>query len=125
MRTAIGIALFGALGALARNGVDGWVSQRTGAAFPWGTLVVNVTGCLLLGFLFTLLTERITIDPSLRFAVTTGFVGAYTTFSTFSLETLRLIQDGEVWQAAGNVLLSVVIGLAGVYAGMVIARAVP
>ena len=124
MRTIFGIAVLAAVGAIARHLVDGWVANRFGTAFPVGTLVVNVSGCLLLGFLFPLLTERVTVDPSLRFALTTGFVGAYTTFSTFSLETVRLLQDGELGAAVLNVGASVALGLIAVYAGLVIARAV-
>src|SRR5487761_1237138 len=107
MRNAVLIAVLGALGALARNALDGWVAAHYGGSFPWGTLVVNVSGCLVLGFVFTLLTERYTIDPSLRFGITTGFIGAYTTFSTFSLESVRLLLDGSPRAATTNVLLNV------------------
>jgi CrcB protein len=119
----LGIAVLGALGALTRNTLDGWVADRTGGAFPWGTFVINVSGSIALGFLFTLFTERAAIDPALRFSITTGFLGAYTTFSTFSLETVRLLQNGELGAAAGNVVLNVGLGLTGVYAGIVAARA--
>ena len=87
MPTAIGIAIAGALGALARYGMDGVVSTRQPGAFPWGTLVVNVSGTFLLGLVFTLLTERLAVDPWLRTSVTVGFLGAYTTFSTLALES--------------------------------------
>jgi fluoride exporter len=125
MRTAISIAVFGALGALARNGVDGWIANRTGGAFPWGTLAVNISGCVLLGFLFTILTERLAADATLRFGLTTGFLGAYTTFSTFSLETVRLLQQGSLRSGIANMILSLLLGLLGVYAGIVSARAIP
>jgi CrcB protein len=124
VRTLIGIAVLGAAGALSRNAVDGWIATRVGGSFPWGTLVVNTSGSLLLGFLFTLLTERIAFDSSTRFAITTGFIGAYTTFSTFSLETVRLAQDGELWAAGANLALNVGLGFAAVYAGIVLARAI-
>ena len=120
----VGIALLGALGALTRNALDGWVADRTGGAFPWGTFVINVSGSIALGFIFTLLTERVAVDAALRFSLTTGFLGAYTTFSTFSLETVRLLQNGEIGAAAGNVALNVGLGLLGVYAGIVTARAI-
>jgi fluoride exporter len=82
MRTAVSIAIAGGAGALARYGIEGVVSRRFPTAFPWGTLVVNITGCFLLGFTFTLLAERLTMAPWLRSAVTIGLLGAYTTFST-------------------------------------------
>lgn len=123
MRTAVGIAVAGALGALARYALEGWVSKRTGA-FPWGTFVVNVTGAFLLGFLFTLLTERLTVTPWFRSTLTIGFLGAYTTFSTLSLETFRLIEDGAYLLGMANALGSLAAGLLAVYAGVVLGRLV-
>ena len=125
MRTILGIAVLGAVGALARNGLDGWVANRTGGSFPWGTLVINASGCFLLGLVYTLLTDRYAIDASLRFALTTGFLGAYTTFSTFSLETVGLLQQGRGPAALTNVGLSLLLGLGGAYAGILVARTVP
>jgi fluoride exporter len=122
--TAIGIAVAGARGALARYGLDGLVARRVPGAFPWGTLVVNISGALLLGFLFTLLTERMTVDPWLRSALTIGFLGAYTTFSTLSLESYRLLSDGALVLALANMLGSLGAGLAAVYAGVVLGRVV-
>jgi CrcB protein len=120
--TAIGIAVAGALGALARYGVDGLVSTRQTGAFPWGTFVVNVTGTFVLGLLFTLLTERMTLDSWLRTSITVGFLGAYTTFSTLSLESYRLLSDGALELALANTLGSVVAGLGAVYLGVVAGR---
>ena len=120
--TAIGIAIAGALGALARYGMDGVVSTRQTGAFPWGTFVVNVTGTFLLVLLFTLLTERMTVDPWLRASITVGFLGAYTTFSTFSLESYRLVSDGAVALAVANTLGSLAAGLGAVYLGVVAGR---
>jgi CrcB protein len=117
----IGVAGF--LGAIARYGVDGWVSERTRGQFPWGTLVVNVTGCFLLGFVFALLTERFLPHPQLRTALTIGFLGAYTTFSTFAFETMRLAEDGATLPALGNVMASVGAGIVAVYAGTWAGRA--
>jgi CrcB protein len=122
--TAIGIAVAGALGALARYGLDGLVARRAPGAFPWGTFVVNISGALLLGFVFTLLTERMTVDPWLRSTLTIGFLGAYTTFSTLSLESYRLLSDGAVGLALANMLGSLGAGLAAVYAGVVLGRVV-
>jgi CrcB protein len=124
MRTLVGIMVAGALGAAARYGLDGFVGDRTGSAFPWGTFVINISGSLVLGFLFTVLTERIAIDSALRFSITTGFIGSYTTFSTWMLETARLIQDRSYLLATWNAAGSVVVGMAAVGAGIVIGRAV-
>jgi len=121
--TAIGIAVAGAFGALARYGLEGFVSRRTPGAFPWGTFVVNMTGSFALGLLFTLFTERMNVDPWLRSTLTIGFLGAYTTFSTFSLETYRLISDGALGLAFANSLGSLGAGLTAVYLGVVLGRA--
>jgi CrcB protein len=123
MRTVAAIAIAGAVGALARYGLDGFVARRVTGAFPWGTLAVNVTGSLLLGFFFTLLTEQLTTATWLRAGVTIGLLGAYTTFSTWSLETYRLIEDGAFGLAAANAVGSLVAGLVALYAGVVGARA--
>lgn len=124
MRTLVALGIAGALGALARYGVEGWVSQRTGDGFPWGTFAVNISGAFLLGFLFTLMTERLALAPWFRSAVTIGFLGAYTTFSTLSFETFRLAEDGEVILALANMLGSVTAGFVAVYLGVVAGRAV-
>ncbi len=122
MRTVwIGVAGF--LGATSRYQFEGWVSNRWPAVFPWGTFAVNVTGCFLLGFVFTLLTERLLPHPDLRTAVTIGFIGAYTTFSTFAFETLRLGEDGAVVLALMNVAASVVAGITAVWLGTTLGRA--
>jgi CrcB protein len=122
MRTLIGIGVAGAGGALARYGLEGLVSRRTTTAFPWGTFVVNVSGAFVLGFLFTVLVDRLTVAPWLRSTLTIGFLGAYTTFSTLSLETFRLIEDGAYWLAAANGFGSLVAGLVAVYGGVVLGR---
>jgi len=121
--TALAIAVAGAFGALARYGLDGWISRRAPTSFPWGTFAINVTGSFLLGLAFVLMTERFRPDPWLRSAVTIGFLGAYTTFSTFSLETYRLVEDGAYGLALANVVGSVAAGLTAVYAGVVLGRA--
>ena len=123
MRTIVAIAIAGALGALARYGVDGFVSRRLLAAFPWGTFVVNVSGAFVLGLLMTLMTEQLTTAPWLRSALTIGLLGAYTTFSTLSYETYRLLEDGAVGLAAANMLGSMAAGLFAVYLGVVAGRA--
>jgi fluoride exporter len=124
VRTIIGIGVAGALGALSRYGVEGFVSERFPGSFPAGTFVINVTGSFVLGFLFVLLTERVAASATLRTSLTVGFVGAYTTFSTFSFETLRLIEDGALRTAAVSVVATLILGLLAVWAGMTIGRAI-
>jgi CrcB protein len=121
--TAVAIAVAGALGALARYGLDGLISRRAPTSFPWGTFAVNISGSFALGLVFVLMTERFRPDPWLRSAVTIGFLGAYTTFSTLSLETYRLLEDGAYGLALANVVGSLAAGLTAVYAGVVIGRA--
>src|SRR5512146_1235085 len=93
MKMVAAIAVAGALGALSRYGLEGFVSRRTRGAFPWGTFVVNVTGAFALGLVFTPATERWGLPAWLRSALTIGFLGAYTTFSTLTFETYRLAED--------------------------------
>jgi CrcB protein len=123
MRTIVAIGIAGALGALARYGLDGVVSRRLPSSFPWGTFVVNVSGAFVLGFLMTLMTEQLTTASWVRSALTIGLLGAYTTFSTLSYETYRLLEDGAVGLAAANMLGSAAVGLFAVYLGVVSARA--
>jgi CrcB protein len=123
MRTALAIAAAGALGALARWGLGTWFGQRF-PSFPWGTLVINVSGSFLLGVLFAALLERAAGSPTLRVALTTGLMGAYTTFSTFSLETFRLFEDGATGAAVANIGLSLALGLVAVWLGVALGRAV-
>jgi CrcB protein len=122
--TIVGVAIAGALGALARYGLGGFIASRYPSAFPWETLIINVSGSFILGLLFVALTERFMAHPALRASLMVGFVGAYTTFSTFSLETFRLIEDGAVGLALANIAASVAVGLLAVYVGVVIGRAV-
>ncbi|HEX3238303.1 MAG TPA: fluoride efflux transporter CrcB [Gaiellaceae bacterium] len=124
MRTIVAIGIAGALGALARYGLDGAASRRFPSSFPWGTFVVNITGAFGVGFLMTLMTEQLTTAPWLRSALSIGLLGGYTTFSTLSYETYRLLEDGAVGLAAANVLGSAASGLVAVYLGVVAARAV-
>jgi CrcB protein len=123
VRTIVAIGIAGALGALARYGLDGVVSRRLPSPFPWGTFVVNMSGAFALGFVMTLMTEQLTTASWLRSALTIGLLGAYTTFSTLSYETYRLLEDGAVGLAAANMLGSAAVGLFAVYLGVVAARA--
>ena len=122
MRTIMGIMVAGALGAWLRYALDGVISQRTSAAFPWGTFVINISGSLVLGILFTLLTERMTVEPWLRSTLTMGFLGAYTTFSTLTLETVRMIEDRVYLLALANSAGSMAAGLAAVSVGIALGR---
>jgi CrcB protein len=125
MRTILAIGVAGFFGAIARYGLEGFVSSRNGGSFPWGTFVVNVSGSLVLGFLFAVLIEgRVIVVPWLRTAMTVGFLGAYTTFSTLTLETFRLVEEGSIGLAGANVLGSLAIGLVAVYIGVVLGRLV-
>ena len=122
--TTIEIAVGGAAGAVARYLVDGWVSERTGGAFPFGTLVVNLSGAFLLGLLATLALERSVLPAAIRPPVLIGFIGAYTTFSTWMLESWRLAEQGALLGALVNIGGSVVLGLVALGAGIAIGRAV-
>ena len=107
---------------MARYGRSGWVQSLSGGTFPWGTLVVNVLGCFLLGFVFRVF-QLSALSPAFRGAVTIGFLGAFTTFSTFGLETVGLLQDGRWARAAAHAGGSVAIGVVAVVAGLWLATA--
>ncbi len=123
MVRSLWIGVAGFAGAISRYQLEGWVSRHAKGAFPWGTLIVNLSGCLVLGFAITLLTERFLPHPTLRSALTIGFLGAYTTFSTFAYETFRLGEDGAVGLAVLNVVASVALGVLAAWAGTVLGRA--
>ncbi|MCL6649594.1 MAG: fluoride efflux transporter CrcB [Chloroflexi bacterium] len=116
------VGLGGFLGANARYLIGGWVAERFGTTFPYSTLVINVTGSLLLGFFLTLTTERFVADPGWRLFFAIGFLGAYTTFSTFSFESVVLLQERAWWLALANVFGSTLLGLAAVLLGIALAR---
>lgn len=118
------VAVGGAAGAIARFWVGGYIAERMGSKFPYGTFVINCSGSFVIGLVVTLLAERSHWNPNLRYLIPIGFVGAYTTFSTFEYETLRALQDGQVWAASLNVVLSVLIGFLSVWLGVVAGRAV-
>jgi CrcB protein len=122
--TTVGaVSAGGMLGATARYLVEVWSTDRWGSAFPWGTLLINVTGSFVLGFYLTLVTERFIGRATTRIFVATGFLGAYTTFSTFAYETARFLQGDESLRALTYVGASLVCGLAAVVAGIVAAHA--
>ena len=116
------IAIFGAVGTLLRYGIQGLVQVGTGGTFPWGTLLINLTGCFLLGLIGQITLNRMMISPDWRVAITVGFFGGYTTFSTFGWETAKMLEDGEWLPATGYVAASVVIGLLLSVAGIRLAN---
>ena len=116
------IGLGGFAGAIARYLVDGVVADRSGGTFPWGTLVVNVSGSFLLGLLFAMSTDRAILPAEIRGPLLIGFIGAYTTFSTYMLESWRLVEAGDVAVALLNLLGSMALGVAAVVAGLFIGR---
>jgi CrcB protein len=119
---ALSIALFGALGCLARYFLSGWVYTTFGRTFPSGTLAVNILGAFCIGLIMEFSMRSTLISPNLRVGLTIGFLGGLTTFSTFSYETFRLLEDGELLIASANVLLSVMVCLVFTWLGIITAR---
>lgn len=116
------IALGGALGSIARFWIDSEIVNRTGIRFPYGTFVVNISACLIIGFSMTFLIRRTDLSPAWRYLVPIGFVGAYSTFSTFEWETLSTLRTGAFFMASLYVVASVFLGLAAVWCGSLIAE---
>ncbi|HEX3437474.1 MAG TPA: fluoride efflux transporter CrcB [Pseudacidobacterium sp.] len=119
------IAIGGALGSLARYWVGVNVADKLGSKFPYGTFVINITACFIIGFTLTFLGKRAGLSPAWRFLIPIGFVGAYSTFSTFEWEIFVNLQSGAFFIAALYVVLSCVVGLAGVWLGALIAKVIP
>jgi fluoride exporter len=119
------VGLGGCLGSILRFWLGSYIGGRLGSRFPYGTFVINVTGSFLIGMVLTLLAEKTQWGPNWRYLIPIGFIGGYTTFSTFEYETLRLVQDGQMVTAMLNVVGSVVVGFAGVWAGVVAGRSIP
>ncbi len=124
MRQLIAVAAGGAIGAIARFLLASSVQRIAGGPFPWGTLLVNALGSFLLGFLFIWLLERSSSGELLRMAITVGFLGAFTTFSTFSLESIRLLQSGAFTLAAANVGAQLLLCLPLAWLGIQLARTI-
>ena len=121
MRIAL-IAMFGAIGTLARYGLQGIVQTRVAGTFPYGTLLVNLSGCFLLGLIGQFTLNRLVISPDWRVAIAVGFFGGYTTFSSFGWETAKMLEDGEWARATAYVGASVFAGLLLSIAGIRLAN---
>lgn len=122
LKTAIAVMLGGAFGALARWGLHLWIDGKTApSSFPWGILTVNVLGCFLFGFLFAFGESRHWFSDTVRMVLLTGFLGSFTTFSTFSWNTLTLLREGQSSLALGNIFVSVGLGLFAVWLGFFLA----
>jgi CrcB protein len=117
------VGIGGFLGAIARYLIDGWVTARAGATFPWGTLAVNLSGSFVLGVLFALAVERGVVSADIRAPVLIGFIGAYTTFSTLTLESWRLVESGSYALGLANLIGSMVLGIVAVVGGLLLGRA--
>ena len=123
MQKYIFIALGGSLGSIARYWVTSTIASRMGTKFPYGTFVINITACLIIGFALTLLGSHTELNPAWRFLLPIGFVGAYSTFSTFEWEIFTNLQTGAFLIASSYVVLSLIFGFVGVWGGVMIARA--
>jgi CrcB protein len=122
MTQVLAIAAGGAIGALLRYWVSSAVQNRTTSVFPYGTLTVNVIGSLLIGFLYIWLIERLAVGPAVRAFMLIGVLGAFTTFSTFSIETLNLMESGHLGKALVNMLVSVIVCVGAAGLGVLAAR---
>ena len=116
------IGIGGVLGANARYLLSGWAANRFGTVFPYGTIIINVSGAILLGFLMAFLQDRAFVHPNYRLFLATGFCGAYTTFSTFTYESLVLMQNGSFLLAFINLFGSLAVGMIGVFLGFALGR---
>jgi CrcB protein len=122
MKHLLAIGVGGAAGSLLRYWLSSWVHTFAGRGFPYGTLAVNVVGCLAIGFLFVLFLERFADSAVWRAALLIGVLGGFTTFSTFSIETFSLIESGEPLKALANALLSVILCLGATWVGVILGR---
>jgi CrcB protein len=118
------VAVFGAAGAVSRYALDGWVSDATRGQFPWGTFLVNVLGAFALGIVVAITTERLVVGANWRIALGIGFLGSFTTFSTYAYETIRLAEDGAVSLALANAIGMVAVGLLAASLGLAVGRAI-
>ncbi|MBK7141260.1 MAG: fluoride efflux transporter CrcB [bacterium] len=122
MMKVLMIAAAGLVGTLARYGLGGLVQKQVDSLFPLGTVVVNVLGCLLFGILWSWAENRITVDATIRAAIFIGFFGAFTTFSSFAYETVALMRESQWFAAGANILLQNLLGMAGLFGGLIVGR---
>jgi len=122
MNNVLAIALGAAIGANLRYGIGLWAAQRLGTSWPYGTFIINVLGCLAIGFLLTLITNRLTVSEPIRLMLITGLLGGFTTFSTFGCECFSLLNTGNWWGAVGYMTGSVGGGLLAVGLGVGLGR---
>jgi len=118
------VSLGAVIGANARYFLGLWAAERFGTAFPYGTLIINLTGSLILGFFLTLATQRALVDPRYRLLIAVGFCGSYTTFSTYTYESINLMLSGSWWLGLLNLLGSTALGLSAVGLGIFLGRTV-
>ncbi|MGB7547194.1 MAG: fluoride efflux transporter CrcB [Terracidiphilus sp.] len=124
MQKYLFIAAGGALGSIARYWIGSTIGSRMGTRFPYGTFVINLTACIIIGFSLTYLGKRVELNPAWRFLIPIGFVGAYSTFSTYEWETLSSLRSGAFALAALYAVGSLVLGLAAVWAGSLLAEVI-
>lgn len=125
MQKTLMIALGGALGALARYWVGAAVGSRMGSRFPYGTFIINMTACVIIGFSLTYLGRRVELSPAWRYLIPVGFVGAYSTFSTYEWETFSTLRSGAFSMAALYAIGSLLLGLVAIWLGIVLAEVMP
>jgi fluoride exporter len=119
------VGVGGCLGSILRFWLGSYIGGKMGTRFPYGTFVINITGSFLIGLVFAFLTSRTQWGPNWRYLIPIGFIGGYTTFSSFEFETFRSIQDGQIGTGVLYVVLSVVVGFVAVWGGFVSGRAIP
>ena len=124
METFLLISIGAVLGANLRYWVGGWAASQLGSSFPYGNLIINLTGSLILGFFMTLAVERLLLDPRLRILVTIGFLGSYTTFSSYTFESVTLIMENQWLAGLLNLFGSAFLGGLAVIVGIILARAI-
>lgn len=110
------------MGANARYWLGGWVAEKLGAYFPYGTLIINISGSFILGFFLTVIGERFIVDPAWRLLIAIGFLGSYTTFSTYTYESTLLLLSGQHWLGMLNLLGSTLLGTLAAIAGILLGR---